>query len=411
MVNAPRLQELAACRKREAALEDELASASTSLEDARRDAASDAAGMGAVATATVTTAVELAVAVDSLQSLSAHVMRHTSSGLRAQAPSSLAMEAAKGDDARRSAPPTSRLAAVAQRSLQAPPAVITPLLRGVSARRGGVAAEWEEAVASTRRDAAVARGLGRWCVVAAGAVKELSSALEDEAGREARLGWQELVAVRARCAEAEAAAAGMAVELSSLKAKSAASASAQDGALATLRSESAAMRAEAKALREDNQLLVERDGRLRRALMAAADAQERAEAGEAAATARGKELEDDLRAALVALLRAQNKRAEEMAASSEAKAEGSASVLEELRQVQQQLHASQQAAAAGATAAVEAQEAMELRRVNVDLRHQLAHREKELRQLKTRLNELRGVDVYSGTLARIVSTAKAASDD
>jgi hypothetical protein len=173
----------------------------------------------------------------------------------------------------------------------------------------------------------------------------------------------------------------------------------------------ASLRAEAKSLREDNLLLVERDQRLRHALRAAAEAQERAEAQGEEAAGRARELEADLQGALVALLRAQNKRAEEIAAHSEAKALGSASILEELRQVQRQLEESQQATAAADSAPKEAAATQELRRANADLRRQLALREKEARQLRVKLKELSGVDVYSGTLARLVGSAKSAGGD
>lgn len=294
-------------------------------------------------------------------------------------------------------------AAIAARPLPpAPPAVELVLEFDEEEEHEGLARCWDDAAKWAAEPAGSAE-LVAWTAEAAEAAKAMAGEVLGPAGMgRVESARAESDAVRQRCQEAERRAASLAVERDDLSSRVAAA----EAAAARSESDAGAREAEAEAAvrgsRGELTRLRERDGRMRGALAAAAEAQEEAEASAWEWRSRAEQMEEELQSTLVALLRSQNAQAEATEAARRAEEAGSGTLLAELRSARDALRETAgkpSARAAGDGGQADASLRAEVASLKGRLREQTA----ETRALRGRLAELRSVDVYAGTLSRVLS--------
>ena len=299
------------------------------------------------------------------------------------------------------------LAAAARRPVPPVPTPLRSLAEAAAASRVTDAA-WEDAVAAARGpDAAAA--LVAWEAEAASAATEIARALLPAVTSALDSATAGADAVRQRAQEAEKRAADAEHDLRAARDRCSRAEAAAELATSQLQAAQRSGATRAAELEASVAKLREREARLMAALREAADAQDAATAEADLQRRRANTAENEMQAAMVALLRAQNARAEEsLEAAKHSGSDSTAALVAELRAAQKALAAMPGAKKGHAEAGDSPSSAARPQAEIASLRREVAHQNEELRTLRRRLQDLQTVDVYTGTMSRLL--ASAASD-
>lgn len=296
------------------------------------------------------------------------------------------------------------LAAAARRPVPPVPAALRSVADAATTSRVTDAA-WEDAVAAARGpDTAVA--IVAWEAEAASAATEIARALRPAVASALESTLEGVEAVRQRAQEAEKRAAGALHDLRTSRGRCVRAEEVAELAASQLHSVQRSEATRVAQLESAVAKLRDRDARLVAALRQAADAQDAAAAEADLQRRRANTAETEMQAAMVALLRAQNARSEEaLEAAKHSGADSTAELVAELRAAQKALTALPSVkrghAVEGDSPSSEGRPQAEI----ASLRREVAHQNEELRLLRRRLQDLQTVDVYSGTMSKLLASA------